>query len=98
MKGIQPRLFLGTPLTSEVRMHLAESSGWKERHLLDAERLEEGRYEEETYLGSLLPHDSLSIEQLQKEEERVRDSLSRFCPQLDQGHLSFFLFPQIFLT
>lgn len=98
MKGIQPRLFLGTPLTSEVRMHLAESENWKQRHLLDAERLEEGRYGEDLYLGYLLAADSLTTQQLQQEEERARTCLGQFCPELDQDHLSFFLFPQIFLT
>lgn len=79
-------------------MHLTESLAWKERHLLDAERLEEGRHGEEVYLGRLLSSDTPSAEELQREEELLRQALDRFCPQIDQERLPLFLFPQIFLT
>lgn len=99
MSKTSATLFLGCLLTSEVRMHLAESPLWKERHFQPEaiEGLQEVRWGEQSYLGKRIEEKRLCLGEIATHDAGVRRALSRCCPAVDFDTAHLFLIPQILL-
>jgi len=91
------KIFIGCPLTSEVRMHLEQSSSWKSRSLGSDVRLEEVRFDGRDYLGAMVDG-SLSKGEIEGHEQQFRHQLSLFCPRLECGSIPLVLIPQVFVS
>lgn len=95
------RLFIGCLLTSEIKMHLNQSNQWK--HLVisptkSENDLVEVHYRGKDYLGSYLPRDTLSIDDLKKIEKPIKQSLKAYCPGLEVENLKLQIFAQVFVA
>lgn len=95
------KLFIGYPLTSDIRMYLKQSEVWKQAKI-DKESgsrdLLETHFQDRDYIGKYITHEGLTLQELKQIEISVCDSLLHYCPQLSQETLKIYLFPQIFIS
>jgi hypothetical protein len=95
------KIFVGFRINSEIRMHLNYSDEWKQELIIrDAkgERLEEIRYQEKQYIGILLPNQRIPLYELRNYQEKIRNVLYKYCPELNTETVELYVFPQLFLS
>ncbi len=94
------RLFLGTPLQSELRANLHQSPHWREAQLLSPIEapLVIVWFHQKEYLGRYLPISELTVQELQESAQAIRQQIEMFCPRLDTKDLSMLIFPQLFIA
>ena len=91
------RGFLGLLVTSELKMHLKQSSVWQRAKSSGENRLWEANYEGSEYLGLPLSF-PLKFTQLKELEEQLKLALQEYCPKLNiLGH-KIYLFTQLFIS
>ena len=93
------KLYLGCPLTSEIRMHLKTSHLWNQALIVPKleRELVETRFQQQEYLGRFFDGEQLSLERLKAAEKEMRELIQSYCPKLNAEKLTFCVFPQIFL-
>lgn len=93
------KLFIGCPLTSEVRMHLNESRLWGQAVIapLQERELLETRFQQQEYLGRFFDSDMLALDQIKAIENSLRKNIHTYCPKFNADKLIFCVFPQIFV-
>jgi hypothetical protein len=91
------KLFIGCLQTSELKMHLNKSKGWKEAKLLQSD-MTEVQQDESLYMGYLLDTSSLSCQELRQLEKKIREQIQFYCPKINTEKLKICLFPQVFLA
>lgn len=94
--SVQIRIFLGCILNKEVKLHLQQSSKWKEAKLVGEPILIETRWQEKEYIGCYIPS-LLTYDQLKEKEREVKTQLQIYCPKLNLDKHSIYLFSQLFL-
>ena len=95
---IDVKLFIGCLLTSEIRLYLLQNIAWKQAKIDPSNHpLLEIQHEGKEYLGMYLPSRSASLKELKKIEEETLAAISSFCPQLNQGPVKLYVFPQLFI-
>lgn len=95
------RLFVGTPLSGEVKNLLMQSETWKkaQSHVTtQAEKLDEVRYHDKEYVGILLPTGTATLETIKSYESRVRAALRQHCPETAIEEAAMVLLPQVFVS
>jgi hypothetical protein len=95
------RLFVGVPITSEIRVHLQQSLEWKQSTLSSVEdmpHLVETHYQSKDYIGIFLPEEQLPLDELRKIEKTVRLLVQVYCPQTLPESLHIIVFPQVFIS
>jgi len=94
---IRAQLFIGCPITPQVRQHLNASLSFREAQTLRSGTIKEVRYKEKEYIGTPLPSSTLPLKEMRDEEKTVLEELQKHCPELDTTELSTIIFPQVFL-
>lgn len=95
------KLFIGYPITSDIRMHLKQSSAWKQAKIaadLGTRDLQEVHFQDKEYIGKYLKTPEHSLQDLKTIESSIREALIHYCPELSQATLKIYLFPQIFIS
>ena len=95
--SIQIQMFMGHILTKELKLHLKQSSHWKESKLLEHSFLKETCWQGKEYIGCFFPPLS-TYSQLKEKEQQVRMQLQIYCPKLNLDKHSIYLFSQLFLA
>lgn len=93
---VEIRIFLGCRQTKELKMHLNQSSLWKEAKDLGSSHLVEVCWKEHDYIGMHVPS-ALPCKSIGEEESAIKSQLQLYCPKLILSKHPFYLFPQIFL-
>lgn len=100
-KGITYKLFAGFLVSSELRMHLRNSSQWKEHQIVQDEMLENLKiapFEGKDYLGYYIEPSYIKVNELEKIEEKIREALQKLLPKYSPNSLTLYLFAQAFIS
>jgi len=97
LEGTEIKVFLGFLKTSELKMHLSQSSNWQRAKSLNENFLIEIIKEEKDYIGIWIPS-ALSYDLVKKNETEVRSQLQLYCPKIKLDAHSLYLFTQIFVN
>jgi hypothetical protein len=100
-RRVTVKLFVGYPLTSDLRMHLKQSIAWKQAKILedsDVRDLVETHFQDKDYIGKYITQKNLTLPEIKAIESEVRESLLRYCSELAPESLKLYLFPQIFIS
>ncbi|MDF2550275.1 MAG: hypothetical protein K0S07_1342 [Chlamydiales bacterium] len=94
------KLFIGLPLTAELKMHLQQSQDWKLGQLLIESDMPliECRYQNKAYIGSLLNEQKASTAALLQRRQQTLALLQRELSWPGLEELEIVAFPQIFLS
>jgi hypothetical protein len=93
------KLFIGAPISGELRMYLDASRSWKQESLFgDPNALIELRHLDKAYLGRYVAQEKMPLAQLKQQQQQLCDEILRHCPNMTASALKFVLFPQLFLT
>lgn len=98
--GTHARLFAGFLLTSELKMYLNSSKGWKSVKFIPTDlssELVETRYGEHYYIGLFLSEKQIALTSLKEYEQKITHQMQLYCPQIDSDHLKFCIFSQLFI-
>lgn len=91
------RLFIGCPLTSELRMHLKASKIWKQEQIQPTEHsLVETHHAERDYIGCYSSQQRLTLPELNAIADQIRTLVLTHCPKIPSESLTFVSFPQLF--
>lgn len=99
--GLTYQLFVGFPLSSELRIQLIRSHAWKESQIINPngeKTLRQVHFEDKDFLGRYLPKAELSMNDLAALETSLRDELHALCPQYKQEKLPIRIFSQTFIS
>lgn len=96
------RLFIGFPITSELKMEMNHNSKWKEIEILKNQNetgksLQRVHFDDKEYLGHYLDCPILSLKDLPVIEENFHASFKEIFPEFKQDRLSLQLFSQVFV-
>lgn len=97
---VTAKLFVGCIITSEVRMHLNQSVGWKTALIIpngDFHDLKEVHFQDKDYIGVFSPATNITLKELKEFEKIVSDKLLEYCPELSVNSVKFCVFPQVFV-
>ena len=98
---VKVRLFAGFALNSEMKMHLKQSTAWKNAKIDKSHSkhaIEEIHYQEKDYLGIYLDAENQTIPQLKEIDLELRNQLAHYCPEFNVESIKLYIFPQIFIT
>ena len=94
--GVSVDVFIGSIVTSELRMHLNYSKQWK-RAIGEQKELQLIHYQGEEYFGIFVGNGPLKLEDLHVGAAQVKKLLSTYFPELQLDNLILQIFPQIFI-
>ena len=95
------KLFIGQPITSEVRMHLNRSDIWKQlcvSPLKERHALIEIHHHGKNYLGFYLEHEKVGLHELTAIESQIKEKISSYCLKLESQSLNPCIFVQLFIA
>ena len=98
--GITLRLFIGCLISSELRMHLAHSSKWKElKFTLEnaPQQMQLVHFKKKEYIGHYLDNALLSLKDVAHYEKLLRSALQEICPEYPHEKLTLRIFSQPFI-
>jgi hypothetical protein len=98
---VTTKIFVGCPITTELKMYLNQSIKWKHVNILttkDAEDLAEVHYHGKDFIGRYAAHDHLTVTQLEDLDKSIKQQLAIYCPQYDTGKADPVVFPQVFIA
>lgn len=94
------KLFIGILITSEVRMHLNQSTVWKNVQVIgdpEAGELISVRFHEYDYIGSYVKVEKITFSELGSYDKHVLNKLQSYCPNLQLNTHKVSFFSQIFI-
>jgi hypothetical protein len=97
-KGVTVKLFAGFIVTPELRMHLNESSAWKDAQLVHSDALMQTHHQGKDYIGLFLSDNQITLLSLKNIESKLRVSLEKYCPVYDLEKANIQIFPQSFIA
>lgn len=97
-KGYFFKLFLGYLITSELKMHLNQSSNWKEDKLSFLNELQETRFQEKDYVGYFIESPLISSYEISEEQQKLKKKLQHYCPKLNTEKQPVYIFSELFLV
>lgn len=95
------KMFIGYPVTSEIRMLLRQSTAWKNdkiTHDPNSRELVEAPFQEQEFIGRYISAELLTLKVLKELEVSVKISLIHYCPDIAQESLNAYVFPQLFIN
>jgi hypothetical protein len=96
---VSVKIFLGFELTSEIRIHLAQSNEWKQASISrSSETLLECPYQEKAYLGRYLESGILTISELKIQAKLINKEMETYCPTLNFETPTLHLFPLVLVA
>lgn len=93
-------LFAGVLITSEIRMHLNQSSSWKNAQISafhGSDDLVEVRHGKSEYIGCHLKKNNITLLELREYEASIINKLLSYCPRLIKSSCKFHLFSQLLI-
>lgn len=91
------KLFIGSPVTSDLRVELERSHEWKEAQIVRIDnKLEETLCDGKKYIG-LYTHAEKTLAELDELKNEIKFKIKEFCPNYPLEKLKFFIFPQVFI-
>lgn len=93
---IQTQIFLGCHLTKEIKLHLSQSSSFKELKNINQSPLIEIQTQEKEYIGQFIPN-PLPCTELKAKEKEIKAQLQHFCPKISFEKHRAYLVTQIFI-
>jgi hypothetical protein len=91
------RLFIGFPITSELKMELNRNAKWKEAEITLQKSLEKVPFDDKEYIGRYLESPILALKDLPALEESLYADFKSLFPEFKQERLSLRLFSQPFI-
>ena len=93
------KLFVGFPLTSELRMHLRGSKSWNEAQIQpELLSIVEVQHEQKSFLGRYIETIPLVLKDLRQVEQELKQIVEDFCPKFPSDKLELITFSQVFIT
>ncbi len=95
------RLFVGCPLSSEIKMHLHQSATWKHATILPLKNvgeLIEVHYHGKDYLGCYLTEDRVTLQEIEAIEGPIKKRLKEYCPTFAAENIKVSIFAQVFIA
>lgn len=94
--NVTAKIFIGCPLTAEIKMHLSKSSAWKQASI-DKTGLTLVNFQEKEYLGFYLSEDKLTLDEFNHFEKEIKKHLQTYCPEISPDLFKVLTFPQLFI-
>jgi hypothetical protein len=94
---ITTKLFAGYLVTSELKMHLAQSKTYKQAKINAEPDLVESHYHDKDYLGLYLPQSQIPFSELKNIETEISKKVEHYCPQFNTEQANLFIIPQVFV-
>jgi len=98
---ITVKLFTGYHLNSEIKMHLKQSLNWKQAAISpikEGEELIEVHYHDKDYLGYYLSTDKITLSELKKAEDFLKQRLTSYCAEYSLENIKICIFAQVFVA
>lgn len=95
------KIFAGVLLNAELRLHLSQSSLWKETKIMgqkNPDYLDETHYQDKDYIGRFFIEDSLTLEELKHVESEIKKIFVTLCPNFPAESLKILFFSQVFIV
>jgi hypothetical protein len=98
--SITQKILMGTMLTSEWKMHLHQSSAWKQMQVLpkDQQELCLATHSGKEYIAFLVGSEPLSLEAINALKQQFCEKLTRVCPKQNTSQVPVVLFTQLFVA
>jgi len=95
---VTAKLFVGFLINSEVKMHLNDSSAWRNAKAIPSDdTLIEVRHQGCDYIGYYLKNTIVMLMELKEHEKKAQNTLKSYCPQLPSQAYRFVTFSQLFI-
>ena len=88
--GIIVKLFIGSVITSRIRSLLNSNDKFEDLQIIP--------FQGKEYIGTFMSQTEPLIPEVLKEEENIKNNLSKYFPDLNTEILPMNIFSQIFLT
>lgn len=96
---VKLKIFTGCVITSELRMHLHQSSLWKQAKIDPSiEDLNEARFHDKDYIGAFLTKEEVSLQDIKEVEKKILQQLKTYCPQYPLNKIQLLIFSQVFVS
>lgn len=95
---LSTRVFVGTHVSAELRMHLNSSILWKHSQIQPGGKLSLVHFQHHDYLGAYIADDQPTLPTLSKFREELKTVIQEYCPSLQADKLPFQVFPQLFVA
>jgi hypothetical protein len=96
--ALSTRVFVGTSVSAELRMHLNSSILWKHSQIQPGGKLSLVHFQQHDYLGAYIDGEQLTLPILSKFSEELKSVIQEYCPSLQAERLPFQVFPQLFVA
>jgi hypothetical protein len=93
---IENKLFLGFCQNKELLALLKQSDKWREAREIGESELKSVSYQENEYLGILIPS-YINLQELKIKEKEVKSCLMFYIPQIILSKHPVIIFPKIFI-
>ena len=98
-KGIELKIFVGFPLSSNLKYELGKSHEWKEASFTKKEGdLLEIYYQDKNYIGRYSSFSEMTLQQIDDEITLITDKIKILCPDLSLDSQSITLISQAFIS
>ena len=92
------KIFIGCPISSEIRLKLNHSLQWKQAKILaDKNSLVETHFQDKDYLGLFLEYQKVPLSELKLTESFLKKTILSYIPDLENEKIKVVLFSQIFI-
>lgn len=98
--NIEIKIFIGAPLSTEIRIFLSQSEEWQMALASRDEKKKElsvTRHQGNEYLGFFFPNRELSVKEFIKGKDLFSEKLSFYCPELNIDAVKHVSFSQVFI-
>lgn len=98
---VTTKIFAGCLVNAEMKMHLGQSSTWKQVAIMPregSEELLEVHYHGKVYLGMYLPEDKATLKKLRSIEESIKERMNAYLSDFDVGGVKVSVFCQVFVA
>lgn len=93
-------LFIGCPLTAELRLQLTQSLEWKQAKInpIAGKDLEETHYQQKDFIGFFVKQEKITIQDLKQIEIQILQRINQYCPHFASEKIRILVFSQIFIS
>lgn len=93
------KIFIGFPLSTELKIQLNQAKGWKQASIVkEKDCLSIVRYRDCEYLGQYFRHSMLTMKEVKAKAQEIGKLLHQFLPERDTDALQVSVFSQIFVS
>lgn len=96
---ISVKLFVGSPIGSNLKLELQKSHQWKEAQITrinNNHELVETLSDGKKYIGFYIDSEKTIVE-LDEIKKEISNKIKEYCPNFQNEKLKFYVFPQVFV-